>query len=191
MEPGNEKGLVAFALFVTAVVFTVAAIANNNLQDLKTGQLVDATPSKQQWALVVGVIAGAAVIPPILDLLNRRTASPAHPARTPSTALAAPQAGLISALAQGVIQNNIDWSLIGIGARDRRGADRARRSAAPHDEARAPVAAGGGPGHLPADLGDADGGRRRRRRLRSTTGAPNAARARKRRSNSACCSPPA
>ena len=48
----------AFALFVTAVVFTVAAIANNNLQDLKTGQLVDATPSMQQWALVVGVIAG-------------------------------------------------------------------------------------------------------------------------------------
>ena len=68
LEPGSEKGLVAFALFVTAVVFTVAAIANNNLQDLKTGQLVDATPSKQQWALVVGVIAGAAVIPPILDL---------------------------------------------------------------------------------------------------------------------------
>src|SRR5262249_16758792 len=49
---GDEKGLVAFALFVTAVVFAVATIANNNLQDLKTGQLVDATPSKQQWALV-------------------------------------------------------------------------------------------------------------------------------------------
>ena len=44
LEPGHEKALVAFALFVTAVVFTVAAIANNNLQDLKTGQLVDATP---------------------------------------------------------------------------------------------------------------------------------------------------
>ena len=58
------------ALFVTAVVFTVAAIANNNLQDLKTGQLVDATPWKQQVALVIGVIAGAAIIPPILDLLN-------------------------------------------------------------------------------------------------------------------------
>src|SRR6476620_12672513 len=71
MEPGNEKGLGAFALLVTAVVFTVAAIANNNLQDLKTGQLVDATPSKQQWALVVGVIAGSAIIPPILDVVNQ------------------------------------------------------------------------------------------------------------------------
>ena len=63
--------LVAFALFVTAVVFANAAIANDNLQDLKTGQLVDATPWKQQVALVIGVVAGAAIIPPILDLLNK------------------------------------------------------------------------------------------------------------------------
>ena len=58
--------------FVTAVVFAAAAIANNNLQDLKTGHLVDATPWKQQVALVIGVIAGSAIIPPILDLLNPR-----------------------------------------------------------------------------------------------------------------------
>ena len=116
LEPGHEKGLVAFALFVTAVVFNVAAIANNNLQDLKTGQLVDATPSKQQWALLVGVLAGAAVIPPVLDLLNQAYGFAGAPGVDPTKALAAPQAGLISALAQGVIQNNIDWSLIEIGA---------------------------------------------------------------------------
>jgi putative OPT family oligopeptide transporter len=116
MEPGNEKGLVAFALLVTSVVFSVAAIANNNLQDLKTGQLVDATPSAQQWALVVGVIAGAAVIPPVLSLVNAAYGFAGAPGVDPTKALAAPQAGLISALAQGVIQNNIDWSLIGIGA---------------------------------------------------------------------------
>jgi putative OPT family oligopeptide transporter len=115
LAPGNENGLVAFALFVTAVVFTVAAIANNNLQDLKTGQLVDATPAKQQWALIVGVLAGAAVIPPILDLLNHAYGFTGAPGAVPGRALAAPQAGLISALAQGVIQNNIDWSLIEIG----------------------------------------------------------------------------
>ena len=56
LPPGAGKALVAFALFVTAVIFAVASIANNNLQDLKTGQLVGATPSKQQWALVIGVI---------------------------------------------------------------------------------------------------------------------------------------
>jgi putative OPT family oligopeptide transporter len=113
--PELEKGLVAFALLVTGVVFTVAAIANNNLQDLKTGQLVDATPSKQQWALVVGVIAGSAIIPIILDVVNQAYGFVGAP-NAGKDALAAPQAGLISALAQGVIQNNIDWSLITIGA---------------------------------------------------------------------------
>jgi putative OPT family oligopeptide transporter len=114
LPAGSEKALVAFALFITSIVFAVATIANNNLQDLKTGQLVDATPSKQQWALVVGVIAGAAIIPPILDLLNHAYGFAGAPGAT-ARALAAPQAGLISALASGVIQNNIDWNLIEIG----------------------------------------------------------------------------
>ena len=106
------RALVAFALFVTSVVFAVASIANNNLQDLKTGQLVDATPSKQQWALVVGVIAGALVIPPVLDLVNHAYGFLGAPGVNPAHALPAPQAGLISELAQGVIQHNIDWSAI-------------------------------------------------------------------------------
>jgi putative OPT family oligopeptide transporter len=109
------KALVAFALFITAIVFAVASIANNNLQDLKTGQLVDATPSLQQWALVIGVIAGAVVIPPVLDLLNHAYGFLGAPGVDPARALPAPQAGLISALAQGVITGNIDWSLITIG----------------------------------------------------------------------------
>jgi putative OPT family oligopeptide transporter len=116
LPPGAGKTLVAFALFVTAVVFAVASIANNNLQDLKTGQLVQATPSKQQWALLIGVLAGAVVIPPVLDLLNHAYGFLGAPGANPARALPAPQAGLISALAQGVIQNNIDWSLIGSGA---------------------------------------------------------------------------
>ncbi|MEO8746279.1 MAG: oligopeptide transporter, OPT family, partial [Rhodanobacter sp.] len=91
------KGLVAFALFITSVVFAVAAIANNNLQDLKTGQLVDATPWKQQAALVVGVLVGAAVIPPVLDLLNEAYGFLGTPGVDPARALPAPQAGLISA----------------------------------------------------------------------------------------------
>ena len=112
---GAEKSLVAFALFVTSIVFAVATIANNNLQDLKTGQLVDATPWKQQVALVVGVIAGAAIIPPILDILNHAYGFVGSPGPVREHPLAAPQAGLISALAQGVIQGNADWSLIRIG----------------------------------------------------------------------------
>jgi putative OPT family oligopeptide transporter len=116
LPPDAGNALVAFALFVTAVVFAVASIANNNLQDLKTGQLVDATPSKQQWALVIGVLAGAVVIPPVLDLLNHAYGFLGAPGVNPARALPAPQAGLISALAQGVIQHNIDWGLISTGA---------------------------------------------------------------------------
>jgi putative OPT family oligopeptide transporter len=110
-----QQALVAFALFVTAVIFSVATIANNNLQDLKTGQLVNATPWKQQVALVIGVIAGALIIPPILDLLNHAYGFLGAPGPHRDHPLPAPQAGLISALAQGVLQNNVDWSLIEVG----------------------------------------------------------------------------
>jgi putative OPT family oligopeptide transporter len=110
-----QPALVAYALFVTAVVFAVATIANNNLQDLKTGQLVDATPWKQQVALIIGVIAGAIVIPMVLDLLNHAYGFAGAVGQHREHALPAPQAGLISALAQGVLQNNVDWSLIEVG----------------------------------------------------------------------------
>ncbi len=109
------QSLVAFALFVTAIIFGIATISNDNLQDLKTGQLVGATPWRQQVALVIGVIFGALVIPPVLDLLNAAFGFQGAPGAGPN-ALAAPQAALISALAQGVLGGNIDWSLIGIGA---------------------------------------------------------------------------
>ncbi|MBV9528908.1 oligopeptide transporter, OPT family [Sphingomonas sp.] len=109
------KALVAFALFVTAIIFGVATISNNNLQDLKTGQLVDATPWRQQVALVLGVVFGALVIPPILDLLNRVFTFQGAPGAGPN-ALAAPQAAIISTIAQGVLGGNLDWGLIGQGA---------------------------------------------------------------------------
>ncbi len=116
--PGGQAALVAFALFVTAILLSVATIANDNLQDLKTGQLVDATPWRQQVALVVGVFMGSLVIPPVIDLLNRAYgfAGASHFGHaTLANALPAPQATLISALAKGVITGQLDWSLIGIG----------------------------------------------------------------------------
>ncbi len=104
-----STALVAYALFVTAILINVATISNDNLQDLKTGQLVEATPWRQQVSLVIGCIFGAVVIPPILDLLNKAYGfGGLH-------GLPAPQATLISTLAKGVIQGHIDWSLIGIG----------------------------------------------------------------------------
>jgi len=111
----ETKALVAFALFVTAIIFGVATISNNNLQDLKTGQLVDATPWKQQVALVLGVVFGALVIPPILDLMNTAFTFQGAPGAK-ATALPAPQAAIISTIAQGVLGGNLDWPMIRQGA---------------------------------------------------------------------------
>ena len=115
---GATNSLVAFALFAVAIVFSIATISNDNLQDLKTGQLVGATPWRQQVALIVGVIAGSLVIPPILDLLNQAYGFPGDPNRAAIAAnpLPAPQAALISTLARGVLNSELDWNLIGIGA---------------------------------------------------------------------------
>src|SRR5438045_1010130 len=111
--PDAAKALLAFALFTTAVIFTVVAVANNNLQDLKTGQLVDATPWKQQVALVISVVAGAGVIPPVLDLSNNTYGLVVAPgAALRPNPLPAPQAGLISSLARGVMAAGLEWSLV-------------------------------------------------------------------------------
>ena len=107
--------LVAFALFATALVFTAATISNDNLQDLKTGQLVGATPWRQQVALLIGVLAGALVIPPVLNLLNTAYGF-AGAAGAGAQALPAPQAALISSLAKGVLGGELDWGMIGAGA---------------------------------------------------------------------------
>ncbi len=114
-DPEQTKALVAYALFTTGIVFSIATISNDNLQDLKTGQLVGATPWRQQLALVYGVIFGSLVIPPVLDLLNQAFGFAGAPGAG-ANALAAPQAALISALAKGVLGGDISWNLIGWGA---------------------------------------------------------------------------
>lgn len=114
----TQPALVAFSLFITAIVFACATISNDNLQDLKTGQLVGASPMRQQIALIVGVAAGAAVIPYVLNLLAKAYgfAGAANVGVVAENPLPAPQATLISALAQGVIGGNLEWKMIGIGA---------------------------------------------------------------------------
>ncbi len=114
----NSQALVAIALFVTAIVFACATISNDNLQDLKTGQLVGASPMRQQIALIVGVAAGASVIPSVLNLLAHAYGFAGAPNVNVIAAnpLPAPQATLISALAQGVIGGKLEWKMLGIGA---------------------------------------------------------------------------
>jgi putative OPT family oligopeptide transporter len=113
-DPGQASALVAYAIFATGIVFGIATISNDNLQDLKTGQLVGATPWRQQVALVFGVIFGAAIIPPVLGLLNAAYGFAGTPGAGPN-ALAAPQAALISALAQGLLGGTLNLRMIEYG----------------------------------------------------------------------------
>ncbi len=118
--PDAHHALVAFALMVTTVVLAVAVIGNDNLQDLKTGQLVDATPWKQQLGLIIGVFAGAIVVPVILNILNNVWGFPGdphyHALDVKSGPLNAPQATLISTLADGAIGGKlpVNWLVMGV-----------------------------------------------------------------------------
>lgn len=110
---GNPAGPAA-ALLVGAVVCCAAAMGGDNLQDLKTGHLVGATPWKQQVMQVIGVATGAVVIVPVLSLLQAKygigeaTAAHPHP-------LSAPQATLMANLAKGVFGGSLPWHLVGVG----------------------------------------------------------------------------
>ncbi len=109
----------ATAILVGAVVCCAAAIAGDNMQDLKAGYLVGATPFKQQIMQIVGVVAAALVLAPILDLLFQAyglgNVFPRE-GMDPSQALQAPQATLMSSVADGVFRQNLPWNMIIAGA---------------------------------------------------------------------------
>ena len=87
------------AIFMTSVVIAIASISNDNLQDLKTGQLVGATPWRQQIALLLGSVAGAVAIAPVLNLLYQAygfTGALPRAEMDPNAALSAPQATLMT-----------------------------------------------------------------------------------------------
>jgi putative OPT family oligopeptide transporter len=114
----GQQGAIALTLFVVSVVLATATVSNDNLQDLKTGYLVGATPWRQQAVLVVGCVVGALVIPPVLDLLYHAYGFPgAMPDvhMDPNQALAAPQATLMAAIARGIFGHALDWGSILIG----------------------------------------------------------------------------
>jgi len=105
---GSLQGAAA-AIMVGAVVCNAAAIGGDNLQDLKTGHLVGATPWKQQVMQIIGVLSAAIVLGLVLDIL--------HTAYTiGSPTLSAPQATLMKAVAEGVFQGNLPWDMVIMGA---------------------------------------------------------------------------
>lgn len=110
---------VALVMYMASAVLAAATASNDNMQDLKTGQLVGATPWRQQVALVFGVIIGAMVIPLILQTLYVAYGFPGslpRPDMNPAEALAAPQAVMMSAIASGIITHHLEWNMIIIGA---------------------------------------------------------------------------
>ena len=104
----------AAAIVIGAVVCCAASIAGDNLQDLKTGYIVGATPWKQQVMLAIGTLTGAAVIAPVLTLLQHAYgfAGQANPGPRP---LPAPQANVMASVAKGVFQGGLPWTFIIIG----------------------------------------------------------------------------
>jgi putative OPT family oligopeptide transporter len=107
---GDQVGPAA-AIYVGAFVSCAAAMASDNMQDLKAGQVLGATPIKQQLMQIVGVFSAAAVIGPVLDLLNRAYGIGAPSAAHPQ-ALSAPQASLIATVASGVFSGTLPASMI-------------------------------------------------------------------------------
>ena len=116
--PGGEKFATATAIFTTSIILAIACISNDNMQDLKTGWLVGATPWRQQVALLIGCVVGALVIAPVLNLLYEAYGFPGampRPGMDPAQALSAPQAVLMTTIAQGIFSSKLAWEYIYIG----------------------------------------------------------------------------
>jgi putative OPT family oligopeptide transporter len=117
--PGHETLATGTALLLTSVIVTTASIANDNLQDLKTGQIVGATPWHQQVALIIGVLVGSSVIAPLLSLLYGAygfVGAPAHEGQDAANAMPAPQAALMTQIADGIAHHHLPWTMVAIGA---------------------------------------------------------------------------
>jgi putative OPT family oligopeptide transporter len=112
--PDAARGPAA-ALLIGGVVCCAAAVGGDNLQDLKAGYIVGATPWKQQVMLAVGALVSAMVMAPVLNLLVEAygigVATAAHP-----NPLNAPQANLMASVARGVFGDGLPWDMIAIGA---------------------------------------------------------------------------
>ncbi len=113
MGTGSAKGPAA-AILIGAVVCCAAAIAGDNMQDLKAGNVLGATPRKQQFMQIVGVTSAALVMAPVLSQLNNAYGFGPKTLEHPDS-LTAPQATLMQSVAEGVFGGNLPWTMIIIG----------------------------------------------------------------------------
>lgn len=109
----------AITIIIGSVVTGIAAIANDNTQDLKVGQLVGATPWRQQVMLLLGVVVSALVIPPVMQLLFNVYGIAGVMPRAGmdiSQSLPAPTAAMMAAITEAVFQNTLPWDMMFVGA---------------------------------------------------------------------------
>ena len=114
-DAANRQFLLALTLFCGTAVVSVASISNDNLQDLKTGYLLQATPWRQQVALIIGVVVGAIVVAPVLQLLYQAYGFPDAMPRAgmdAAQAMSAPQATLMKSITTGIFKHDLQWQYI-------------------------------------------------------------------------------
>ena len=119
LSQGQIKAAEAITIIIGSVVTGIAAIANDNTQDLKVGQLVGATPWKQQVMLLIGVVVSSLVIPPVMQLLFNVYGIAGvmpHEGMDVSQSLPAPTAALLAAVTEAVFRHSLPWTMVLIGA---------------------------------------------------------------------------
>lgn len=119
LSQSNVLEAQAVVIFLVAILTGIAAIANDNIQDLKVGHLIEATPWKQQLMLLIGVVISASVIPPIMQILFNTYGIAdvmPHAGMDPTQTLPAPPAALMATIVKGVFNAQLPWPMIVIGA---------------------------------------------------------------------------
>jgi len=119
LSQSQIKAAEAITIIIGSVVTGIAAIANDNTQDLKVGQLVGATPWKQQVMLLIGVVVSSLVIPPVMQMMFNVYGIAGvmpHEGMDVSQSLPAPTAALLAAVTEAVFRHSLPWAMILLGA---------------------------------------------------------------------------
>jgi putative OPT family oligopeptide transporter len=119
LSPQQIKACEAVVIICTAVITGMAAISNDNMQDLKVGHLLGSTPWKQQVMLMIGVLCASLIVAPVMQLLfdvyGIAGVMP-HPHMDITSSLPAPTAAVMATLSEAVFQQTIPWNMLFLGA---------------------------------------------------------------------------
>ncbi len=111
----KAKYIASAVIVIVTIMAGVGSISGENIQDLKAGKMVGATPWRQQLMMGIGVIVSAFIIGPVLELLFNAYGMAGvypRPGMDPTQMLAAPQAGLMASVAEGVLTRHLNWWMI-------------------------------------------------------------------------------